>query len=697
MTATAPPVHLPAGFTVLHVPDDDAAIRQVAAANDPDAGRIAVRVRPGMRRLDWLCRDLLTALGVDLTVSGTGRNADENQQLLPVRLAIQQIGDILIAGAEQLTPAMIADLALLAAAAHARLWLVTCPPVTTTVTDALADWCATEVSPATAATAWPGLLDRSSARRPTASVPVGPAEPTEPRRLPLVDATTLLASCRALLPAEQAAWVQARVRAAVADAGRRLDDSGAEAEVVAGWLLNRYDSAGTLTQFVTDLRGLQIAALWRGALVQVDVPTLLGTAAASPSAAARTPQLWRRLRAYRLPVRGAASALAAARLGSTEICAATIADTAEDGSWVRVAGRTITVEPGAAEYVAAQRLLRVAAGAPDSAPLLATSTGAPQSDKGLARLLSEVRTELGVVVTSRLVERTAPDAATTLRRWGVTVTPIGAPVPAEPDTAPVTAPAIAPTAPSPETLPLLDVELICRRRSELRLSRRDVAKHLGVTTAVVSRLESGVNHAEQPLALLLRLAELLGVDLADLLPRPARTSLNGPGATVIAEPAQQDARRLGAALHTLGVLVPGETLAEVLGWDSARFSAAVDALTAAAPATGLRVHRLQNRLSLVRDVDALPTEELQAVRRYDAVRAGLDRTQAHLVHEALTRTIVPAAGRGGRHMIARSNAEKVAAASLVGAGILTTDGVGDLALHPDAAYSLLVPTERGQS
>ena len=55
------------------------------------------------------------------------------------------------------------------------------------------------------------------------------------------------------------------------------------------------------------------------------------------------------------------------------------------------------------------------------------------------------------------------------------------------------------------------------------------------------------------------------------------------------------------------------------------------------------------------------------------------------------------AGRAGRHMLARSNAERVAAGSLVGARILTTDEVGDLALHPDAAASLLVPTGRRAS
>jgi hypothetical protein len=44
-------------------------------------------------------------------------------------------------------------------------------------------------------------------------------------------------------------------------------------------------------------------------------------------------------------------------------------------------------------------------------------------------------------------------------------------------------------------------------------------------------------------------------------------------------------------------------------------------------------------------------------------------------------------------MLVRSNAEKVAAGSLAGAGILTDDDVGDLRLTDDAAVSLLVPPQ----
>jgi transcriptional regulator with XRE-family HTH domain len=705
-TATSAPA---TGFTVLHVANDDDAILDPAAANAPDHGRLAVRVRPGMRRTDWLTRDLLAALGVDFTVSGSGRNADENLQLLPVRLTAQRINDLLVTGAETLTPAILTDLVLLAAAAGTRLWLVTAPPVTADLVTTLNDWCPTEVTVTEAGRVWPGLLP-SSGGTPAGSTATAPAagpavDTAEPRRLPLVDATTLLAASRRLLTPAEADWVHRRLADAVTDAGHQFDTATATAtatdpagttDAVAAWLLSRYDAAGTLTQFLCDVRGLQVAGLWRGVLIQVDIPALLGTASAAPSAAARTPEVWQRLRAYRLPVRGAVCALAAARLGAAAICALTLADVAPDGSTVTLNGSTVPIEPDAAGYLAEQRLLRLATGAPAHAPLLTTSTGTQLSGQGLARLLSEARTEVGVVVTSRVVERQAPGGATTLRRWGVTITEIGPAVPGAPDTTTTTAPATRANTSlaSPADQPLLDVELLRRRKLELRLSRNDIAKHLGVSTAVIGRLESGANHAEQPLGLLLRLAALLGVDLADLLPRhraPAAQPAVPAGPSAEHGNDAADVRLVGAALHTLDVLVPTETLADVLGWTADRLAAAVDGLDLAAPAVGLRVHRLKGRVSLIRAADALPAEALAAVLRHDAARTGLDPTQARLVHAALTRAIAPPDDRGGHHLLARSNAEKVAAGSLAGAGVLTTDDAGDLRLTGDTAVSLLVP------
>lgn len=512
--------------------------------------------------------------------------------------------------------------------------------------------------------------------------------PAEPAELPLADATLLLAVAEDVLDEGEAAWVHHRLTAAVADALPVVATLQTPAvEPVVDWLQRRYDQAGTLAQLLVDVRGLQIAGLWCGLHVQVDPIALMGTAAACPPAATRSTELWRRMRAYRMPHRGAVCALAAARLTTTELREIRMGQARDDGTTVTVAGRDIAVEPAAAEYVATQRLLRTASGAKESDPLLTDGDGKPISDKEIARILSLARIELGVVVTSRLVVRTPPSTASALARCGVTVTRIGEPAPAEPQLGPPAAADDGDTTTGVNKPLLLDVELVRRRRTELNLTRRALARHLGdVSPAVVGRLENGGNHEELPLGLLARLAATLGVDLPTLL--GGRSA--GRDTTASASDQHEDARAVGAALHTLGVLVPTSDLARTLGWPAARLRGALDQLTVDARAVGLRVHRLYDRVSLVRDVDALPLEGLAAVARYSAARSGLTTTQARLVHAALVRAARPPERRGGGALLATGNADRVAAGTLINAGILAINSNGDLMLSPDTARSLLV-------
>lgn len=136
---------------------------------------------------------------------------------------------------------------------------------------------------------------------------------------------------------------------------------------------------------------------------------------------------------------------------------------------------------------------------------------------------------------------------------------------------------------------------------------------------------------------------------------------------------------------------PVATLARVLRWDVPRLLAALTDLESHALASGLRVHRQQDRVSLVRDDTALPNAGLQSVLRYETTRNGLNDAQARLVVEALERWMGGAPGVGGHHMLIRGNNVRVAAAALVGAGVLTGDENGDVMLTRDAAVSLLAP------
>lgn len=68
---------------------------------------------------------------------------------------------------------------------------------------------------------------------------------------------------------------------------------------------------------------------------------------------------------------------------------------------------------------------------------------------------------------------------------------------------------------------ILDGEAVRRRRLELGMSERALAKALGVTSGVIAALEDGVNHRTLKLGFIDSLAIQLGVSTASLLPQPA--------------------------------------------------------------------------------------------------------------------------------------------------------------------------------
>lgn len=64
---------------------------------------------------------------------------------------------------------------------------------------------------------------------------------------------------------------------------------------------------------------------------------------------------------------------------------------------------------------------------------------------------------------------------------------------------------------------MLNYELVAVRRTELGLSQRALAGLLGVNYAVILRMERGANQRELPLGQLNKLANILGLGMADLL------------------------------------------------------------------------------------------------------------------------------------------------------------------------------------
>ena len=229
---------------------------------------------------------------------------------------------------------------------------------------------------------------------------------------------------------------------------------------------------------------------------------------------------------------------------------------------------------------------------------------------------------------------------------------------------------------------LLDSDLIRARRLELGLSERTVAKHLGVgaSQSVLRGLEAGTNHKDLALGDLKRLADVLGLQLHQLLAPPAEK------APVFAGPPTREGwlglavAQVGALLYDVDHLIPIEALASSTGYTLEQIDDVIDELETHLRQVGLMVHRLGNSVKIWRTIDAVSRSTLQPTWRQHVARCGLDIGQVFLLHQTYT----------GRRSKTLTNDQKVTTNQLVNAGILTRTASGGAELTPDVRFSLLL-------
>lgn len=213
---------------------------------------------------------------------------------------------------------------------------------------------------------------------------------------------------------------------------------------------------------------------------------------------------------------------------------------------------------------------------------------------------------------------------------------------------------------------LLDTDLIRRRRMELGLSQRAVARRLAVTSLTVARIESGDNHHALTLLQLHRLADVLATPLPGLFVQPSTPTIDDDGVQV---------RELGALLHSADEPVARATLADLLATTPTRIGQLLDQLAATLEPAGLQVHDGPGGVALVPETTVRDPERLRELLQAQHASHGLTSTDATILARAHAGTLDPA--RLG-------NADLVAAARLTNAGLLDDD----LHLTDDVAYSL---------
>jgi transcriptional regulator with XRE-family HTH domain len=176
----------------------------------------------------------------------------------------------------------------------------------------------------------------------------------------------------------------------------------------------------------------------------------------------------------------------------------------------------------------------------------------------------------------------------------------------------------------------VDGELLRRRRLELRISERRLAREIGATVPVIRGMEGG-GGAELPLRLLAAVADALALDLASLLRIDSE-----------AAPASHegDVAAIGAILFEQRRLVQIDGLAAQLGWERTRVEAAAAGLAGALPTVGLSLHRLHASVAIRRATEAVSDDQLAS--SYDAAPSGrrLARAEAAILADVVEGRLV---------------------------------------------------------
>lgn len=395
--------------------------RHLGAANDPAGGVVVVQTAPGLRRRHQFGQDLLEALGVDPDLSGHGRFAEDDWEIITARFLAWNIRHLVVLDAPLLPQDIVLDVVALAAATDVDLWLIAEDP-----DDNYVDLVNAHAHTSTRLDAVEDLVTRLA---PTLA---GHA-PVVPVRYPMVPSTnftTFRAACRDRLDADAFSIVDATYRHAYADATIALTTlkktaNAVDEDSIVAYLRTVIDRCETTDEALVRVRAVQAAAFVNGYLVHIRLGRLLATMANAPAATVNSPATWERLGTYRAPYRAVTCALAAVGFYGDEILAVTIDDVTADGASVtrRRAGETATVAmpTGADVHLRTQRLLRIAQGAAGTDPLILNRYNKRPNRRYLVAALEAAARELGISVLNETLTAATPSTAQWRHRFGVAV------------------------------------------------------------------------------------------------------------------------------------------------------------------------------------------------------------------------------------------------------------------------------------
>lgn len=403
----------PINLTVMPLNTADA--RRLADCNAPDRGIVVITIRPDTRRIGWIARDVLTAVGVRHDVSGRVRSDSDDYQLAATWLDAHDVTDLIVVGIEMLPAELLPELIDLTTLAGSALWLVADHRLPATTTELLTDWPTATLGPVPFASRW--LSPTTEPEPEPANAPL-PDDSGLPAAVPYADVAVFRASCRQLLEADEFAAVDERYLAAFDAADSALGAEADLCEVVRDAVL----ACRSCVETTVTVRAVQAAAFRRGTYLKIDLPTLLAHDDHVRAAAAGDPASWRSLRAYRHPHRQSICALTLLGASPTQLQATSVADLADDTTTLTINGRELPIPCAARPVLRALKTTRMAVAAADDEPLVADLAGSPVSERAMANVIGRVPAELGFRLDVGQIHRTPPAAHVWANRRGIRIT-----------------------------------------------------------------------------------------------------------------------------------------------------------------------------------------------------------------------------------------------------------------------------------
>lgn len=424
-------------LTLVHELADERELHErIRDLHDIGVGRLVIEASPDSRNLHWLALDVLRALGKKQGCAGSPRNSQRLWDWARAWTAGEQIQDLIVTRAQNLSLREWNYLVELAVFSGARLWLISQGGSLRRTQREMVDkeWPFRRMNAEEFLKHWAGVAPRAAVAKTNAGATV--THDADLPQLPGEDFTTFLAACRDLLSADDFERVDVLLADHRADThhwltGRRAGDELTEDEV-AEHLRARMRTCRNQREMLVLLRAAQITLFYAGWLVKVSLPRLAQQLGDEEQVYGLDEPAARLLRGYSSPRYAAIGAVAlATRAGTPEIEPLDVNDITAEGDRITLAAASVEV-PDYARGILRTHLLcmdLIDSGTKDDA-LFLQETGRETGDRcngrasarALSNATSQITKDTGLSLSASWNALTVDDPRSWVQRHGVGLT-----------------------------------------------------------------------------------------------------------------------------------------------------------------------------------------------------------------------------------------------------------------------------------